>query len=213
MMMRKRLTVIFFLLLVLLAPAKAGEPGGWFFSHFRLGAEWGYSQCLWMTRDYNIISSEGYRIYEKSQGFYLQPNGMILGRVAFPLSESFELALCGGYIGSGRDNRLIPVLLRLSWFPSLADEDGFFTLMQGGAACHTPAGGGLAKMAWLVSAGEGYRVRLGAGFDLDLTVNFRFVSDHPHIPNPEGPGNVQERNIRKNLAEYCALDFSVGICF
>ena len=211
--MHKRLIAISILLLSFLSPTKAGEPGGWFFSHFRLGAEWGYSQCFWMNRDYNIISSEGYRIYEKSKGLYMQPNGMVLGRIVFPLSESFELSLCGGYLGAGRDNRLFPLLLRLSWFPSTAHEDGFFTLLQGGAACHTPASGGLARMAWLVSAGEGYRIPLGAGLDLDLTVNFRFVSDHPQIPNPEGPGNVPERNIRKNLAEYCALDFSIGVCF
>ena len=213
MKMRKRLTVILILLLSFQAPVKAGGPGGWFFEHFRLGAEWGYSQCLWMYRDYNFDSSEGYRIHEKSQGFYLQPNGAVLGRIVFPLSESFELSLCGGYIGAGRDNRLFPLMLRLCWFPSLSDEEGFFTLLQGGAACHTPASGGFSKMAWLASAGEGYRIPLGAGLDLDLTVNFRFLSDHPLIPNPEGPGNVPERNIRKNLAEYCALDFSVGICF
>jgi hypothetical protein len=212
-MMRKGLIVTLLSLLLFQTPAKAGEPGGWFFEHFRLGAEWGYSQCFWMLRDYNIISSEGYRIYEKSQGIYLQPNGLVLGSLVYPLSEGFELALCGGYIGAGRDNRLFPLMLRLCWFPSLADEDGFFTRLQGGAAFHTPASGGFSKMAWLVSAGEGYRLQLGAGLDLDLTVNFRFLSDHPHIPNPEGPGNVPERNIRKNLAEYCALDFSIGFCF
>lgn len=213
MMARKKLIIIFLLLASAYTPAAARNPAEWFLGRFRLGLEWGYSQCLLLNRDYNIISSEGYRIYEKDFGFYLQPNGLLLGRVAYPFLDHFEVALCSGYIGSGQDNRLFPLLMRLSWFPSGTGEDGFFTTLQGGVAWHTPASGGSARQAWLASGGEGYRIRLGAGLDLDLTVGFRFLADHPLIPNPEGPGNVAERNIRKNIAEYCALDFSMSVSF
>ena len=207
--MRKRLTIIL-LLLVSCWASNARMPEGLWLSRFRFGAEWGYSQCLWLDRDYNIIGQEGYRIYEKSSGLYLQPNGYVLGKVAYPFSDALELSLLGGYLGTGRDNRLFPLLMRLSWY---FREEGFFTHAQGGLAWHTPASGGFAKMAWTAAAGGGWRIGLTSGLDLDFLVSVRYLRDHPHIPNPEGPGNVPESNIRKNLAEYLSLDFSVALNF
>ena len=208
MTMRKWLTII--LLFVSSLASHARLPEDWLLSRFHYGLEWGYSQCLWLHRDYNITSVEGYRIYEKSQGFYLKPNGMLLGRVGYPLSEEFELSLLGGWMGTGKDNRFFPLLMRLSWY---FQEEGFFAHVQGGVAWHTPAGGGFAKMAGTASAGSGYRIALGSGLNLDFMVSARYLHDHPLIPNPEGPGNVLDHNIRKNLAEYLSLDFSVALSF
>lgn len=208
--MRKRLIVILLLLLSCWV-SDARMPEGWaWLNRFRFGAEWGYSQTLFLNRDYNITSIEGYRIYEKSSGLYMRPNGLVLARVAYPVTDAFEVSLLGGYMGTGKDNRLFPALMRLSWY---FRDEGFFALAQGGLAWHTPASGGFAKMAWTASGGAGYRIYLGSGLDLDFLVSARYLRDHPHIPNPEGPGNVPERNIRKNLAEYLSLDFSVAICF
>ena len=207
--MRKRLTIILLLLASCWA-SHARMPEGWWLGRFRFGMEWGYSQCIWLDRDYNITSQEGYRIYEKTSGLYLRPNGLVLGKVAYPLSDALELSLLAGYMGTGRDNRLLPALMRLSWY---FQEEGFFAHAQGGVAWHTPASGGFAKMAWTAAAGGGWRIYLGEGLDLDFLVSARYLRDHPHIPNPEGPGNVPESNIRKNLAEYLSLDFSVAVCF
>lgn len=207
--MRKVLTIIL-LLTAFCQASHARMPEGWWISRFRFGMEWGYSQCLWLDRDYNIISSEGYRIYEKSRGLYLRPNGMILGRLGYPVSDRFEVALLGGWMGTGQDNRLFPLLMRLNWY---FRPEGFFAHVQGGTAWHTPASGGFSKMALTASAGGGYRIGLGGGLDLDFIISARYLRDHPNIPNPEGPGNVPESNIRKNLAEYLSLDFSVAVCF
>ena len=59
--MRKVLTIIL-LLTAICQASHAQMPEGWWVSRFRFGMEWGYSQCLWLDRDYNIISSGNSRL-------------------------------------------------------------------------------------------------------------------------------------------------------
>ena len=211
MMKRKLLTLA--ILLVSLAPGATGRtiPTGTFFDHFVLGVEWGYTQCVFQTRNYNFISEEGYRVYEKNSAFYAHANAQILANIGYRLSEQVTLSLYSGYIGVGAQNRLIPVLLRASYFPYTDSKDGWFGYAQGGTAWHVHSTQG--RMAWLATLGGGYRLRLSTDARLDLLVGLKYLHDHPSIPNPEGPGNVPEHNIRKNNAGYCALDISLAISF
>ena len=58
-MMRRKLLTIIFLLVGLQSFAQQGRiQDSWFFRHFRVGMEWGYSQCLFLNRNYNIFSEE-----------------------------------------------------------------------------------------------------------------------------------------------------------
>ena len=186
-------------------------PVGGFFDRFTFGVEWGYSQCFLLNRDYNFISEEGYRVYEQNLGFLWHPNAQLLASVGYQLGERSTLAVYGGYIGVGKNNRLLPVMLRYSYFPSTHSEDGLFAYAQGGLAWHVHATAG--RMGWLGTLGGGYRIRLSRDVRLDLLVGLKYLHDHPSIPNPEGPGNVPEHNIRKNTAGYCALDISFAVNF
>lgn len=209
MMRRKFLPVIF--LCMLCIPLSARMPDNWFFSRFQLGLEWGYSQCLYRNWSYNYFSEEGYRVYDNPHGPHLHPNGLILARVGWRLDERFGAALCAGYAGAGQDNRLLPLLLRLSWFPKTDGCDGPFAFVQGGPLWHIRGEGRPA--AWMETLGGGYRIALDGDFRLDFALGVKFFQDHPLIPNPEAPGNVPTHNILKNNAGYCALDLTVALSF
>lgn len=206
---RKLLTII--LLLASLSASARVLPDGWFFQRFRLGVEWGYSQCFLLFHSYNYISEEGSRFYDQTSELHLQPNGLILGYIGMDLGERLNLSLYGGYLGVGRDNRLFPIMLRGSWFPRGTHDDGGLFFAQAGPALHGfPEG---RKVAWLGSLGGGYRFRLSDDCFLDLLGGIKILYDHPLIPNPEGPGHVPARNIRKNDAGYCALDLTISVSF
>lgn len=208
-----RKLLIFILLVSMLSSSLAARPfpDKRFFDRFVVGAEWGYTQCLFLHRDYNFISDEGYRVYEQDFRFLPHANAQVLATLGYRLSEVASLSLCGGYIGIGENNRLLPAMLRFSYFPSTDSEDGLFAFGQGGVAWHVHATAG--RMAWLAGAGAGYRIRISYDTNLDLLVGVKYVHDHPSIPNPESPGNVPEHNIRKNNAGYYALDLSIAINF
>lgn len=209
MIMRKVFLII--LLSVIFTGASAQAPDTWFFRHFRLGAEWGYSQCFYRDWDYNYYSEEGYRVYDSQQGFLFHPNGIVLAQLVYGIGERFDAALCAGYLGAGEDNRLLPLLLRLYYFPKTRAADGVFSWVQGGPAWHVRPEGRPA--AWTESLGAGYRIALTSGCSLDFQLGVKFVQDHPLIPNPEAPGYVPGRNILKNNAGYCALDLTAAFSF
>ena len=199
-----------FILISSAVPARS-FLGDSFFDRFTVGVEWGYTQNLLQSRRYNFISEEGYRIFEDSFAFKPHANAQVLAHFGYRLSEQAGLAVYGGYMGMGKDNRLFPLMLRVSFFPSTDNEDGLFVYGQGGVAWHVHTTAG--RMAWLGSAGGGYRIRLARNTNLDLLLGVKYLHDHPSIPNPEGPGNVPEHNIRMNNAGYCALDISIAISF
>ncbi len=210
--MRRKL----FLFIVFLACAQSLAsarllPDGPLFDRFRAGVEWGYTQCFFRSRDYNFYSEEGYRIYEQDRGFHWSANAQVLARVSYALGNRSLMTLLGGYMGMGENNRLFPVQLRYSYFPKTFLEDGLFAFAQGGVAWHTHAAAG--QPATLGAAGGGYRLHLSEDCNLDLLIGFKYLRDHPAIPNPEGPGNVPAHNIRKNVAGYCALDISLALSF
>ncbi len=191
--------------------AQSRMPDTWFFNHFRIGVEWGYSQCFFLYRNYNIFSEEGYRIHERYAGMHLRSNGAFYGQIGFDFARKYNLALYAGYIGVGENNRLLPIQLRASFFPHTTVEDGIFTYVQGGPAWHTLTGG--YQLGWLATLGGGYRITLSADCNLDLLVGVKYLWDHPRIPNPDGPGYTPAHNIRRNDAGYCALDLTIAVNF
>ena len=211
-MMRHKLLLIIVLLVSIAASASArvlpAEPP---FNRLRFTAEWGYTQGFFLYRDYNFISEEGYRVYDRSYGFNWRPNAQLFAKVGYPVTDHSLLTLCGGYMGVGKDNRLFPIALRYTFFPHTYYEDGVFYFGQGGAALHVHTTAG--QTALLAAAGAGYRFRLSYDCNLDLLVSLKYLHDHPALPDPEWPGNVPEDNIRKNVAGYCALDFAVSVSF
>ena len=211
-MMRRKLlsTIILLLSFATVAPARV-LPGGPVFNRLRVGLEWGYTQTFFLARSYTYISDDGYRVYEKSVGFHWSANAQILAQAGYILGERSLVSLCAGYMGMGKDNRLLPLALRYTFFPRAVYNDGFFVYGQGGVAWHVHTTAG--KTAVLGVLGGGYRVRLSDTCNLDLLVGLKGLIDRPAIPDPARPGSIPEQNIRRNIAGYCALDFSVAVSF
>ena len=211
-MMRRKLLSIIILLSSFMSGASARVlPDGPVLNRLRVGVEWGYTQTFFLARSYNFISDDGYRVYDKSVGFHWRANAQITAQVGYILGERSLVSLCTGYMGMGKDNRLIPLALRYTFYPRAVYNDGFFLYGQGGVAwhIHTTAG----KTAVLGVLGGGYRIRLTDTCNLDLLVGLKGLLDHPAIPDPARQGNIPEQNIRRNIAGYCALDFSVAVSF
>lgn len=211
-MTRRKILLIIILLSSFMSGASARVlPDGPARGRIRVGVEWGYTQTFFLARSYNFISDDGYRVYEKSVGFHWSANAQVTAQAGYILGRRSLVSLCAGYMGMGRDNRLIPLALRYTFYPRTVCNDGFFFYGQGGMAwhIHTTAG----KTAALGVLGGGYRVRLSDTCNLDLLVGLKGLIDHPAIPDPARPGSIPEQNIRRNIAGYCALDFSVAVSF
>lgn len=209
--MRRKLILIISLIISASISSEARLPDGWFFRRFNMGLEWSYTQSLLRTWDYNILSEEGYRIYDKDAAFMFHPNASVSAQIGFLLNDSFVIAIHGGYAGIGKGNRLLPLQLRLSWFPDTFDGGGRFIYLQGGPAFRIRPQE--MRQAWLFVSGMGYRLRLNTECNLDLSLGLKYLYDHPLLPNPEGPGYVPAHNIRKNNAGSFALDLSMGFNF
>lgn len=210
--MQKRLCFIFTLLfLPMLLSARGGRSE---FTHrLQFGVEWGYSQTFYKLHHYNIVTNEGYRINEETEGIFLYPNGALLANIGYDISERFNISLYSGYAGFADDCRVFPISLRLNMFPgSSMYEDGFYTMVEGGVGLRVPT---LEKhdAAFFACIGEAYRIKLTPFFNLDFIVSLRTVLDRPNISNPDGAGYVSKHNIRSNNARYYALNFSVALNF
>lgn len=210
--MKKRVLCI---LVALSAPLllNARIEGSEFLRRLQLGIEWGYSQSVFKYHHYNIISNEGYRIDEKSEGFYFNANGMLLANIGYDLSDRFNIALYSGYAGFSDESRVLPLSLRLSVFPgSTIYEDGFYSFIEGGVGLKFK---NLQKQesSFFASVGEAYRIKLSPYFNLDFILSLRVVFDKPIIYSPDGSGQVDKHNIRANNAQYYALNFSIALNF
>lgn len=209
--MKRKALLVILLIISVSFPSRARFPDGSFLRRFNFGVEWGYSQSLLRIWDYNFVSEEGYRIYERDGGFHIRPNGSVFVQAGYLLNEEFVIALYGGFLGVGENNRLLPLQLRLSWFPYSVDEDGGFYYLQGGPAFHLHEQESVP--GWLFAGGLGYRLPLNPGCSLDILFGAKYLHDHPLLPDPERPGYVPAHRIRKNNAGYCALDLSIAVNF
>lgn len=215
--MRKAAAILLFIAALAVRPLAAQEPFRTegekpsFFDRIRFSCEWGYLQSLYRDWHYNILSEEGYRINESNYGIDPHPNGLLLLGAGFvPPGELLMLSLHGGYSGIHENNRIIPVLLRFSFFPERISEDGIFCYAQAGAGFHIPKTF-KARVSAIGGLGAGYRFALTRRCSIDLMFNVSAARSRPPIPNPDGPGYVDERNIRSNRAGYLAVGLTVAV--
>lgn len=181
------------------------------FGRFRFSCEWGYVQSVYRDYHYNILSEEGYRINESYYGIDMHPNGLLLAGVGFvPPGELLMVSLHAGYAGIHEDNRVIPALLRMSFFPKKTGRDGMFYYAQAGAGFHMPKTL-KTRVSLLSGIGAGYRFALTERCSIDLIITAMAALSRPPIPNPDGPGYVAEQNIRSNSATYGALSLTIAV--
>ena len=179
---------------------------------FTFGAEWMYSSNYFNAHQFNYIAGEdGYRVNDDAGIFEYTSNGGILGHVGLNLGRCFNASVYAGYMGVYRSRNVFPVLAGLSWFPQGAGSDGFLVNLRAGVSFqeYIP----VTDLSYLVSAGCGYRLSLAKCSALDFLLGLQTVFDHPPIPNPEGTGYVPAENIRKDNAQYLAVNLGISLSF
>lgn len=208
--MRKLLSILLLALSVSITGA-AQDNTARAIDRIRFSCEWGYVQTIYHDYHFNILSEEGYRINESFYGFSPHPNGLLLLGAGFVVpAEKLMISIHGGYSGIHEGNRVIPALLRVSFFPRTIQDDGMFYYAQAGAGFHLPAG--LKTRVSLMSGlGAGYRIALSERFSIDLILTAMAAFSHPPVPNPEGPGYVTEQNVRTSDAHYGALSLTIAV--
>lgn len=204
----------FFILLLALSVSTTGaaqENTARAIDRIRFSCEWGYVQTIYHDYHFNILSEEGYRINESFYGFSPHPNGLLLLGAGFVVpAEKLMISIHGGYSGIHEGNRVIPALLRVSFFPRTIQDDGMFYYAQAGAGFHLPAGF-KTRVSLMSGLGAGYRIALSERFSLDLILTAMAAFSHPPVPNPEGPGFVAEQNVRTSDAHYGALSLTIAV--
>lgn len=204
----------FFILLLALSVSTTGaaqENTDRAIDRIRFSCEWGYVQTIYHDYHFNILSEEGYRINESFYGFSPHPNGLLLLGAGFVVpAEKLMISIHGGYSGIHEGNRVIPALLRVSFFPRTIQDDGMFYYAQAGAGFHLPAGF-KTRVSLMSGLGAGYRIALSERFSLDLILTAMAAFSHPPVPNPEGPGFVAEQNVRTSDAHYGALSLTIAV--
>lgn len=160
-----------------------------------------------------MVSEEGYRINEKTQGPLLYPNGTVMLSAGYDVTDHMRLSLNMGYAGIAEGRRVFPALMRLSYFMQGTRADGFFTYAGAGAGLHASSRLNREAPSLLADLGEGYRLRLNRSCCLDFLLSVKCAFDRPPIPNPDGPGYATAENIRSNFAGYYAVGFSVAVSF
>ena len=204
--MRKLMTSIFALLLAsMLLPAQTPD---W----LHIGVEWGCSERFFNAFHYNYISDEGYRVDEEGAAISTSFNGSVYAVATTPVSERISVGLAGGYTGVGMGERMFPLMARMNYHRFDCYSDGLFHTIDAGIAFREPDNH-VHKVAGVIRVGSGYHCILGAECSVDIRLMIRTVFDSPHLDNPETGGYIEERNIRRNNAAYCALELTLGVNF
>lgn len=210
---------IFHLLPLLLAlfcsaPMSAGQSySRTFVDRLSFGVEWGYSQQFYVFNHYNIIGEEGSRINEATSGLSFYPNGMLMGRIGYDVTDNLNISLLNGYSGMTSRQRMVPLLLRVYLAGHPLRDDGFFTFADGGIAFKPGRRDVKQSTPALADIGEGYRVRLTPFCSLDFMLSFRALFDTPPVVNPEGPGFVPSANVRSSESRIYSMSLTVSVNF
>ena len=180
----------------------------------RYGVEWGYTPMAYEAHHLNYIAKEGFRVDDNDSGGKFASNASLLVDFGVNLTDNFSLGLYFGYTGISEDNRVLPLSMRMTWFPKGITSDGFLCYAEAGAGFHMPRLDVPGRpAAFLTGAGAGYHLALSRSMGLDFQIGLRESLDHALIPEPDGSGYVSGQNIRKNNAAYSALNITIGLTF
>ena len=194
---------------------------------FKFGVEWGENTLLWYAYHFNYTTDIGSRVDQQDSrfkaafngsvmGFDQQDsrfkaafNGSVMGFVGVNASDWLSVAFYGGFAGYDRGLRMIPALVRTTWYPRGACSDGIMAFMDLGTDVKTI----IQENTVIADLGTGYRFSLSRHINLDFLLSLRTVQKRPPIPNPDGEGTIPAENVRNNSAGYYAIGLSIALEF
>ena len=177
-----------------------------------LGVEWGIEPQIASMHRFNYVCAEGYRVNDQWSGIDYHTNAFVTGNISFNIARWFRLGLYSGYCGVSKNVNVVPLTLRLSFYPKGWNADGFLYFLDSGVGFHLrKAGDPEQSPCILVKGGAGYRHILSSDASLDFLLTARGVIDRPLIEDPDGYGYVTD--VRYCSAAYLALGFSIALNF
>lgn len=205
--MRKRLTFIILSAFICIG-ASASSPKN-AFPRITFGLEWGYSSTIFTSYHFNYICSDGYRLDNEGRKFMYHSNADILGTFGANVTDWLHVGVFSGYEGITEKRRMVPIGAKVTLSPRGYSSNGLF-IRAGGGIGIIPGDHAITTSFGL--AGAGYHVALTRDTSVDFILGYKVYVDHPPIEDIEG-GYVSERNTRKNIATYHALNFSIALNF
>ena len=176
---------------------------------FKFGVEWGENTLLWYAYHFNYTTDIGSRVDQQDSRFKAAFNGSVMGFVGVNASDWLSVAFYGGFAGYDRGLRMIPALVRTTWYPHGACSDGIMAFMDLGTDVKTI----IQENTVIADLGTGYRFSLSRHINLDFLLSLRTVQKRPPIPNPDGEGTIPAENVRNNSAGYYAIGLSIALEF
>ena len=176
---------------------------------FKFGVEWGENTLLWYAYHFNYTTDIGSRVDQQDSRFKAAFNGSVMGFAGVNASDWLSVAFYGGFAGYDRGLRMIPALVRTTWYPRGACSDGIMAFMDLGTDVKTI----IQESTVIADLGTGYRFSLSRHINLDFLLSLRTVQKRPPIPNPDGEGTIPAENVRNNSAGYYAIGFSIALEF
>lgn len=201
----KRLSVIvLFLAISLGARAQLAES-------LHLAAEWGFTATMFNYHHYNYMDEGiGFRIDDRGWSDDAGANAYAYLSAGFDVSSKFNLGLLCGYAGINDGVRVIPLEMKVFYYPWGSHSDGPFAFLQGGGGFKTGTADG---MVLLGQGGGGYRLALDGRTSLDIKISLQLAYDHPKVWDPLENNYISDRNIRRNEASYYGLNIGLGLEF
>lgn len=176
---------------------------------FKFGVEWGENTLLWYAYHFNYTTDIGSRVDQQDSRFKAAFNGSVMGFAGVNASDWLSVAFYGGFAGYDKGLRIIPALVRTTWYPRGACSDGIMAFMDLGTDVKTI----IQENTVIADLGTGYRFSLSRHINLDFLLSLRTVQKRPPIPNPDGEGTIPAENVRNNSAGYYAIGFSIALEF
>lgn len=184
------------------------------FDRFTFGIEGSFSGTFLTFRDYNFISSFGYRVHNKDLYASYHSNGELMLHAGCNVTGRLNLSLYSGCCGISRFERLYPVSLRITCYPGKGGTpEKWFLFAEGGPGMKEPFS--WKSVSGIAKIGTGYSIWLSRASRLNFIMAFRSVFTKPALSEYGSLTAVSVSNdkIRKNNAVYMAMTLGIGLAF
>ncbi len=183
------------------------------YPRFTFGVEGDYAMTLLGAYHYNYIAEEGDRINLRGVTSSFISNGQILLNAGVNVSPKVNISVECGWCGVYREVRIIPFLLRGTWF---SGRDP----MRNRWLAYVSVGGGvnddaekLDRLSAIAKAGGGYRVSLNRFAKLDFLFSLHGTFAHPRTYRNAQGSVVSGNALRRSDAYVGAVTFGIGLTF
>ena len=200
MKIRLPLLVFFFFCAISLNAQTSGKS-------VRAGIEWGGSTLLLRSHHYNYITSDRYRVDDKSSYFAPCLNGYLYAHCGMNVNDNLSTSLYAGFSGLSQKEAMFPIFLRSAWYPNGVDSNGLYYFADiGSAICQY-------SFPILASVGLAHRMAIASWLDLDLLCGVRMLNCTPSIYDPDTGEEIIGENLRMSTSSYYSLYLGLSLSF